>query len=183
MKSIIRTVPWELERLRWAEGLAEELPQAELVLDRHHSAYDTMLRALLLQGDEGAWHFEDDAILTSRWEVKAEWERSQHPDRVIQGFSRLKADAEVGSRWMAGRTFYYCICFWVPGAMARPLHDHLKAWWDERGHDEEAFDYAMQTFIHRYWLVVPSLVQHREAKSMIGGPGRHPHRQSSTFVA
>jgi hypothetical protein len=176
-------VPWDAERLGWAEGLAEELPNATLVLDRQRSAFETFLRALEEQDVGGAWHFEDDATLTGRWREKATWEVKQHGESIIQGFSRLKADAERGSRWMRGSTFLYCICFWLPSGQAEPLHDHLVKWWDERDRNDEAFDFAMQTQIKRYWLVVPSLVQHREAKSMIGGPGRHPRRQSRTFVA
>ena len=39
MRCIVRSVPWDAERLGWAEGLAEELPNATLVLDRQRSAF------------------------------------------------------------------------------------------------------------------------------------------------
>ena len=181
---LICTVPWNAERYQWAQELRDYLPEARLIEDREHNGYETFQRALEAQGSEDAWHLQDDAVLTSRWLQKARWERATHPDTVIQGFSRRCDDLTVGSRWMNARGFNYGICWFLPGRLAPGLLAFSRTWprrppVEKCSLDTMTADY-LATVRERYWLVVPSLVQHREGPSMVDGR-RARARQSKTF--
>lgn len=200
MRVYVRTCPWNDERLTWAEELANRLAwqgaDVQLVGDVHHDGYDTMMRAYDLQIEDaplrGAWHLEDDVVLTTDWHSKSAGEVFAQGHRIINGFSRRKADTARGSHLKAGKLFSYNTCFWVPGSLVKPLRDYCVAW---RTHPEGggresnvggAYDVCIQDFLtergEKFWQVVPSLVQHRAAPSLIGGPGRTTGRQSPSFV-
>lgn len=192
MNVLIHTIPWHEERYRWAQDLAAEVERdhavAYLVEDRAHSCVDTFMLALDRQIElgGGAWHLEDDVELTSRWAFKARWVSQEKGRAIIQGFSRLKDDAAKGSRWTRHQ-YYYNTCVWLPESVAKPLREHFGVWYAEnRDKETGGSDTAINEFLRanglRYWLAVPSLVQHRAVPSSIGGAGRTPNRQSPTFV-
>lgn len=187
MKVFIRTCDWS-ERYPWALELLGVIPGAELVLDEKRSAMDTFFRSLRASGNEGAWHIEDDVILTSDFMRKARGVVFVNGQLHIQGFSRRAQDLTIGSRLEPGRTFMHHQCVWVPPGHAEPLAafgEHWLATWTREGQkwskpfsDVMHLDYLIA---HRlsYWLHCPSLVQHRSAASMIGNPGG---RTSRSFV-
>jgi len=186
MRRIVCSVPWNAPRAADALDLAVRLGDgAEIIWDDDHDAYPTFLRALELQRDDDAWHFQDDAVLTSRWHEKAAWELQTHRGAIVQGFSRRKDDLTKGSRWMRGSGFNYGVCWFLPGIYAPELLAWAKEWQRPdgvRGWVDQMVADWMSVWCLRYWLVVPSLAQHKEGPSMID-PRRARSRQSRTFVA
>jgi hypothetical protein len=170
MRCLIRTVPWDEERYRWAEELADQLPNASLVVDRDHNGYATFLDAIAEQGDEDCWHFEDDVELVTDWEAKArshEWY-----DGVINGFGNLGVRR---GGWCRAWPFFYSLCFRIPGDMAPSLLEHasdpenierVEKYWPQ------PFDLIIGDWLEaegrHYWQAYPSLVQHRAVPSLMG---------------
>jgi len=182
MKTIICAVPWNEDRATWARALALRL-NGVVVWDEVRDAYETFQRALVVQGEEDAWHLQDDVILTSRWEQKAQWERQAHPHAILHAFGRVRADIERGSRWMPGRQFMGCLCWFLPGHHVADLAEYAAAWKRPEGVRAHV-DIMVAAWMYerklRFWRIVPSLVQHRDVPSVIGQ--RAPHRTSPTFV-
>lgn len=180
MRYILRLVP---EREQFVPEVLEQIPHLEIVRDQTRNSMDTMLRALLTTGDDPAVHLEDDIELTSDFRAKIEPEIERRPHELVQFFSRRKADREVGSRYEPGRTFLMTQCFYLPAGYAAALYDYYPRW-DKRLR-YAAIDIIVADWLamrrEKYWIHVPSLVQHRPVKSAIGHAGSN--RQSATFVA
>jgi hypothetical protein len=187
---LIRTCPWHAERYAWARELQAQLPGAELIEDTTHSVLDTGLRALQrLDGRDGLL-LEDDIILTSRFQQKLDWLVRSHPGVLISGFSkRTRRSAD----WMPGNTFFSALCLYFPWSVA----DGFSRWMDneqryrhwrhlneDKGVRGGSFDTPLRQYLGdhglRYWLAVPNLVQHRNARSVIR-PGRPRNRISVTY--
>ena len=185
VRAIIRAVPWDPGRMQNALTLARQI-RAEVVWDRAHECYATFRDGLRAAGDDPAIHLEDDVLPTRDWRVKAEAAISERPDDVIQFFSMRKADREVGSRYEPGRTFMMTQCFYLPAGVSRELAEY--AWsWSGRAEHPGGYDMAVAAFLSerrmRYWISVPSLVQHMPWKSVISTRHDRGHRQSKTFTA
>lgn len=79
----------------------------------------------------------------------------------------------------------YGQCFFLPEGMSASLLEYAKSWKRLQEHptglDLMVADFLKENLI-RYWLHVPSLVQHRVTVSMIS-PRRSKYRQSLTFEA
>src|SRR5262245_17686874 len=183
---LVRSVPWHEERFGWAQELADTLG-AELVLDSERDSYQTMLSALERQGDEGAWHLEDDVLPTSRWLDKARWLVSLRGSAVIQAYSDRTKDVTIGARWEPGGTLTGNQCFYVPGTIAPAMREALEQWdpyLDDPVKSMGQYDYAMADFMRRdglrYWRATPSHVQHRHAPSLL--QHHRAGRTSRTFV-
>lgn len=151
------------------------------VMGRGHRV--NFLDALRLAGNAPALHLEDDIILAENFLERAQLAIAAQPDRVIQFFSMRKADLEVGSRLEAGRTFMMTQCFYLPAGYSRALLDHYPDWKDAHKH-KSAVDIFTADFLksrkEKYFIHVPSLVQHRQTVSMID-KRRSQFRQSLTF--
>jgi hypothetical protein len=180
MRYIVRAV---LEREHFVAELQRRLPCLEVCLDIKRNAMDTFLRALDMAGDDACVHMEDDTVLTSGFQQKAEAVIAQHPDRVIQFFSMRNADLTVGSRW--DRNFLMGQCFYLPAgasASVRRYHDR----WPGKALHPTGLDTMVGDWLRErredYWLHVPSLVDHRQVRSAID-PRRSTKRQSKTFAA
>lgn len=147
------------------------------------SARETFLRALSMQGDDAAVHLEDDVILTKNFQQKITSVIEQHHNSVIQFFSMRKADMVIGSRWESGRTFMMNQCFYLPCQMASEMIEASRTWEGWKTHPN-GYDLFMADFMKmrkiRYFLHVPSLVQHRIGKSLIDAR-RSSRRISLTF--
>jgi hypothetical protein len=185
VKAIITSVPWHALRAGWAREIAAQFDDAEIVWDETHDAYDTFVSALKVQGGVDVWHFQDDAIMASRWLPRASWEMQSHPGAILHGFGRVKQDLDLGSRWMRGRNFMGGVCWFLPGYFAPDLLGYALTW--ERPENVRGWvDVMVANWMAdrklRFWRIVPSLVQHRDGESVIGGAGRTRHRQSPTFV-
>jgi len=188
MRCLIRTVPWNDERYLWARELSTQLPGSELVEDDTHDAYDTFVKALEAQGSDDVWHLEDDAVLTSDWERKALSATFLAPRTLIQGFNYTQG-AEGGLRGVG--TFWYGLCFLLPGGWAQNMHEFATTWQPEDDNYKLArfnFEIMIRSWMRRqglrtYFQLVPSLVQHRqEARSMVNpGVRQNKARQSPDF--
>ena len=179
-RTIIRAVPWNIERAASARNL-KRATGGRIVWDTTHDGYDTMLAALRFAAPDAAIHLEDDILLTSDWRAKVEHVIAAHPHELIQFYSRRKADLTVGSRHQPGRDFLWTTCFYVPARMARELPAFMAHWDGRRPPPTTEFDCAIAAFLahqgEKYWLHVPSLVQHRQWASVVR-PGRSTNRQS-----
>jgi hypothetical protein len=90
-------------------------------------------------------------------------------------------DRRVGSRW--DNSFCMNQCHYMPAGHARMVWNYAQSWLgiikDPIGYDTMMRDWMRRQRM-KYWIHVPSLVQHRVAKSMIH-PRRSSKRQAFTF--
>jgi hypothetical protein len=179
MRIIIRAVP---ERAEFIEYLKNHLPDAEWCMDKKRDAMDTFVRAMEMAGDDACLHMEEDIILTERFLAKVSVAVANHPDKVIQFFSMRKADCTLGSRYDS--SFIMGQCFYLPAGYSALIADYKQYWPDLKEHPT-GVDMMVNDFLRvrkeKYWIHVPSLVEHRVTKSMID-PRRSSKRQSKTFV-
>lgn len=177
----MRLVP---ERERWLPEIAAQIPQLELVCDVTRNPLDTFLLAMLTIGADAAVHVEDDIVLTSHFLEKIEAEISSRPNILQQFFSLRKTDTELGSRLMPGRTFCMAQCFYLPAGYAEAVYDYYPSWPGRVVHGNSGSDLIVAGLLasrrEKYWLHVPSLVQHRVARSA-ADPRRSSKRQSMSF--
>jgi hypothetical protein len=177
---IIRAVP---ERKEFIDYLRRNLPNAEWCVDDgpNRNAYDNFMRALAMAGDDPCVHMEEDVILTKDFWSKISQIISSNPDRVTQFFSMRSADLTTGSRW--DNNFISTLCFYMPG-MNGEIMSYGKSW-AGKAKDPTGFDLMVRDYLKskklRYWINIPSLVEHRIAKSVID-PRRSSKRQSRTFA-
>lgn len=182
MKYIVRCHP---RRLECVEYLQRHLPAETLYLfDRQNAgARKNLHHALDIAGDDATLHFEEDIWLTENFIEKARNIIAAHTAEVIQFFSMRKADLEIGSRVEPGRTFMMTQCFYLPKTYSRQLLDFYPNWQDRDKH-LSASDIFLADFLksrkEKYFLHVPSLVEHRSIVSIIDRR-RSRNRQSKTF--
>ena len=184
MRYIVTAMP---QRIPYVKEMKKQIPDLEIVWDRHRNAMETFVRSLEHAGEDAIVHLEDDIQLTSNFVEKIEGAIKERPDELIKFFSRYGKDLTEGSRYLAGATWMMNQCFYLPAKMALRLVGYYKSGdWDEQekihptGLEQLMADYFK---IHklRYWNYVPSLVQHREAISLID-KRRSSRRSSNTFV-
>jgi hypothetical protein len=179
----MRLVP---ARAGWLPETLTQIPHLEKVLDLTRNPLDTFMRALLTIGDGPAVLIEDDVILTSGFMGKIEAAIAARPNVVQQFFSLRTRDAELGSRWMPGSSFCMGQCWHLPAGYAPAIYDYYPSWAGRAQHGlNSATDLIVAGFLasrrERYWLHVPSLVQHRRTRS-VADPRRSSARQSPSFV-
>lgn len=182
LRIIVRCHP---RRQEFIDYLSENLPATALFssddLGRGHRP--NFLNALALAGSAPALHLEDDVLLARDFLARAQAAINERPQSVIQFFSMRKADLEVGSRWEAGRTFMMTQCFYLPAGHSALLLAHYPNWGEKDKH-VSAVDIFTADFLksrkEKYWIHVPSLVQHRQTVSIIDRR-RSQFRQSKTF--
>ena len=178
LRIIIKAVE---ERGEFVDYLKKHLPNAEWCYDEKKDAMDTFLRAMKMAGDDPCIHMEDDIILTKDFMNKAIKVITQKPFNLIQFFSMRKADLTIGSRW--DRTFMMNQCHYNPQTYSRKIYEFYEIWEGKKEHPY-GYDTMMQEWLklrkEKYWISVPSLVEHRVAKSMIDSR-RSSKRQSRTF--
>ena len=176
---IIKAMPHRAEFISYLRRL---LPHAEWCFDVKRSATDTFLRGLEMAGDDPSVHMEEDVILTNNFVQKLEAAIAERPNEMIQFFSMRIDDIRIGSRH--DRSFMMNQCHYFPRGYCRALLEFARAWpgWEK---DPNGYDTMMQAWMRSrhepYWIHVPSLVNHRVAKSMIDHR-RSSRRQSKTFV-
>lgn len=182
MLKIIRCV---CGRESFRKYLQQHLPDAVfLVDDAKRGARWNFHRALSLAGESACLHMEDDIILTSEFDQKVADVVQSRPRSVIQFFSMRKADIEIGSREERGASFMMNQCFYLPPCVGKALLAFYPQWEGQHVH-KSANDIFLADFMKhqgmRYYLHVPSLVQHRNCVSVID-PRRSRSRQSKTFL-
>lgn len=183
MRYVVMAMP---QRLRNVQYLKTHIPNLEVVWDRHHDAMETFLRASEQIGQDAVVRLEDDAVLCVDFITKIENLIKSRPNEIIQTFSRSKSDVVKGSGYRGGGGWMYNLAFYVPSGMTSEIIKHY--WSNEmaewrvihwNGLDTAIGQYLRATR-QRFWLQVPSLVDHASQVSMIDSR-RSRHRQSKTF--
>jgi hypothetical protein len=181
MRYLVRVVR---EREHFLPDLTAGIPGLEIMRDFSRDAMTTFLYAMTASQNDPTVHLEDDIILTRDFTAKVEAEIDKNPGQVIQFFSIKRSDARLGSREMPGRSFIMTQCFYLPAGHAPAIHAYRPGWRRAVEHPT-GFDLMVADFLgdrrERYWLHVPSLVQHRPIRSEIN-PRRPVGRQSETFL-
>jgi GR25 family glycosyltransferase involved in LPS biosynthesis len=180
MKIILRAVK---EREDYVNYLKKYIDNLIVIYDTENNAMKTFLAAMKYAGKEKSVHIEDDIILTKDFSKKLNDVIWWKPNEVIQFFSMRKKDLDIGSRYERGSTFMMNQCFYLPEFYPELIHDYYPSWRQKDIHPT-GYDILIADFLkdkkEKYWLHVPSLVQHRQCKSIIN-PKRSAFRQSITF--
>lgn len=183
MKTIIRAIPSRVENIKSFLPQLDNL-YPEICLDKDGNAMYNFLRALAKAGNDSSLHLEDDIILTTDFENKAQYVIDNLPNTVIQFFSMRKKDLTIGSRFEPGSNFIMGQCFYLPLGMAADLLKYYDIWPRKAEHptglDLMIADY-MQEHKMRYYIHCPNLVDHLVGKSAIN-PKRPTKRVSKTFI-
>lgn len=178
LRIIIKAVPDRSECIKY---LRRHLPAAEWCFDRRRSALDTFLRGLEMAGDDPVVLMEEDVLLTVGFLDKLHAAVAERPQDLIQFFSMRSLDLTSGSRW--DRAFMMNQCHYQPAGTCTEMLAFAKTW-DGWAANPHGYDTMMQAWMRatkrRYWIHVPSLVDHRVGKSMLD-KRRSSRRQSLTF--
>ena len=74
-------------------------------------------------------------------------------------------------------------CFYLPELYSKSIYEYYTTW-DKKEEHPTGYDILIADFLksrkEKYWIHVPSLVQHRKVKSIINSR-RGNNRQSKTF--
>jgi hypothetical protein len=177
--TFVMGVPWEPKRTKMAVELAQEAG-AMIIWDRVHSGFDTWKRVLEAAGDAPMIVLEDDVALAPEWRELIELAIAERPGDVIQFFSMEPRDLELGSRYRLGKSFFMNQCTYLPAGYARDLREwigdrELKNW--VKLHDNILGQW-LQERDERFYVHVPSLVQHRVVPS-VSAKRKHDRRSPS----
>lgn len=183
VKIILKAMP---ERARYIREIKDQIPGLTIVFDQIRNAMDTFVRGLEAAGTSPALYLEDDIELCDGFLEKVQQVLTEHGDVPVQFFSRFKDDPVRGSRWMPGSSFSMNQCHYLPVGMSLSLLEYQRSGrWPRAEEHPTGYDLMMADFFKerglQYWLHVPSLVQHREGRSLIGA-SRARARQSGTFT-
>lgn len=179
MMYVIRAVR---ERAEYVEEILKQIPQAIVYWDdEYHDAMKSYLHVCKnIVGDNPAVLLEDDIILTSNFTEKIERIINEYPEILINFFSLSKK--HTAPHFKRGREYCMNQCEYFPKGFARKVVEAYQVWPD-REKEPNAYDYLVGYawgYGKPYLVWCPSLVQHREVKSIIN-PRRSSKRQSITF--
>jgi hypothetical protein len=175
---IVRCVP---ERPRFIAYLRERLTNTLFYFHPQRGDMLSYRGALTQAGKTAVVLMEDDVILTRDFRRKLERVIAEHRREVVQFFSMRQADVDVGSRY--DRNFLMGQCVYLPAGYSQALltwHWPGEAEQDGSGSDLLLSDW-LKSRNEPYWIHVPSLVDHRQGRSVID-PRRSSKRQSKTFT-
>lgn len=178
MLYVIRAVE---ERRPFVEEILEQLPEAVVYYDEFHDPMKSYLHVCknIIAG-QPAVLLEDDILLTSDFKNKAEKVIEQYPDTLINFFSLSKKYLEP--HWKKGREYCMNQCEYFPGGFSMEVVRAYETW-PLREKEPNAYDFLVGYAWgsnNPYLVWSPSLVQHRQVKSIID-PRRSSKRQSVTF--
>jgi hypothetical protein len=181
VRFIVQAMP---ERTSTVDYLKRHIPTLEVCWDRLKWPFGTFMDALRLANDEPCVHLEDDIILTVDFVREIEEVIAARPNALIQFFSMRKADQTTGSRW--DRNFAMNQCWYSPEGYSTRFLAFAARWMADNPEGKHSgydtmMNAALKDWKTPHWIHVPSLVQHREGKSLIGP--RSSKRQSATFMA
>lgn len=180
MRIIIRAVS---SRAPFVDYLRKYIPEAEILYDSSGNAMDTFLRAMAQAGDGPCVHMEEDIFVTVDFSKKLEVAILERPMEVIQFFSMRGKDLTIGSRYDNGRTFMMNQCFYLPAGYSKLIYDYYPQW-PQKDYHKTGYDILIADFLkerrEKYYIYVPSLVQHRIGRSIINSK-RPTVRQSKLF--
>lgn len=171
------------ERTECIDYVNKHLPYAEILFDSTGNAMNTFLEAMILAGGVPCLHMEEDIYVTKDFKEKSEAVVSDRSSEVIQFFSMRGDDKKIGSRYDCGRTFMMNQCFYLPAGYSKLIYNYYPLWPKKNVH-KTGYDMLIGDFLkerkEKYFIYVPSLVQHRQCQSLIN-PKRSRSRQSITF--
>ena len=151
-----------------------------------NTSYRNAQQAWKMAGDDSCVQLEDDILLCDDFVKKCINAINERPNDVIQFFSMRKKDLTEGSRYENGSNFLMHQCYYLPKGMAKKIYEYSIEFEEQCKQDEHISPndlvtrYYFQKNKIKYWVHVPSLVDHRVAKSSID-PRRSSKRQSLTF--
>lgn len=185
MKYIVTAIKEREENVRY---LLKMIPNLEVVWDKERNGAETFYRSLEQVGYDDAVHLEDDIILTSNFVEKIEAAISKNAEVVNQFFSMRKADLEIGSRYDSN--FLAGLCWYSPPHFSKLLKSYIDSRYGKNDFIEQykkKHDCIIQEFMSavkqpKYWVHVPSLVDHRIGKSAVDSKRGSTNRIAKTFV-
>lgn len=180
-------------REEFASYLIERIPNLLVSLDTFtdpgkfkNTSYKNAQQAWQMAGEDACVQMEDDILLCENFYNRIMSAINERPNDVIQFFSMRKKDLTEGSRYEPGSNFLMHQCYYLPPGMAKEIYKYSIEFEDSCEQDEHISPNDLVTRYYfkknkiKYWLHVPSLVDHRVAKSYID-PRRSSKRQSLTF--
>lgn len=183
MKIIIRAVR---SREHMVDEMLKEIPNAIVYYDDvYKNAMSSFLHVLEINGSEPVVILEDDVELTSNFLDKLNNAIKGHEHELVQFFSMRKADIDVGSRY--DRNYLMGQCTYFPRGYTKLIREYYELWKNTPNGIKHSTgtDTMINDFLRykkeKYWIHVPSLVQHLEVKSVIDSR-RSSKRQSKTFI-
>ena len=163
--------------------LQKHIPNLVIVWDEQRNAMETFRRAWRQYQDVPTIRIQDDIILCKDFVNKAKAIVAERPTDFIQFFSRSAKDEKLGSRYKSGGSWMMNQCYYLPPNSATRLTAFADAWGKYEQHpngDDQLMAEWLQSEKARYWVQVPSLVNHLVTVSMID-KRRSKFRQSTTF--
>ena len=178
MLYVIRAVE---SRRAFVEETLKQIPDAIVYYDEFGDAMKSYLHVCknIIKG-QPAVLLEDDIVLTKDFKNKVEAVIREHPDTLINFFSLSKNYTEP--HWKKGREYCMNQCEYFPEGFSLKVVEAYENW-PKREEEPNAYDYLVGYAwgsSKPYLVWCPSLVQHRQVKSIIN-PRRSSKRQSVTF--
>lgn len=178
MLYVIRAVE---SRKEYVQEILEQIPDAIVYYDEYGDAMKSYLHVCehIIKG-QPAILLEDDIILTSNFKEKIEKVVSKYPKILINFFSLSKK--LTTPHFKKGREYCMNQCEYFPAGFSLKVVEAYNHW-PLRQKEPTAYDYLVGYawgYNNPYLVWCPSLVQHRECKSVIN-PRRSSKRQSITF--
>lgn len=169
------------EREQYVKEILEQIPDAVVYYDEYRDNMRAYLHILqdIVKGQPCVM-LQDDIILTTNFREKIESVISQYPDLLINFFSLSKKYTKP--HFKKGREYCMNQCVYLPAGFSAQICGAYESW-DKRESDPDADDYLVGYawgYNNPYLVWCPSLVQHRQTKSIID-PRRSSKRQSVTF--
>lgn len=178
MKYVIQAVK---SRKPYVDEILKQVPDAIVYYDESGDIMKAYLHILEnIVGDDSCVMMQDDIILTSDFKNKIEAVISQYPEILINFFSLSKKYTKP--HFKKGREYCMNQCVYLPKGFAQRIVQAYDTWPDkekEKTADDFLVGYAWG-YNKPYLVWCPSLVQHRQVKSVID-PRRSSKRQSITF--
>lgn len=169
----------------FVQYLTAHIPLLETIYDdAQRGAFYQWLDAVAMVNDTGGIILEDDVILTKDFLAKAHEVIEVHPDVLVQFFSMRKDDETIGSRKDGKFAMNQCV-YYPPGLGAR-LAEYYKTQedWIARegiGSYDTMMCKAFREWKYKFWIQVPSLVDHLVLRSEID-KRRSTKRQARVFL-
>lgn len=188
---IVRTVPL-IDRKAYVAYLQKRIPQLEICSDflfdypitSQEKSTRNMIEACRMANDDPVVHLEDDIILTVNFLEKIEAAIAERPDTLIQFFSMRGADWSKGARLENGSNYLMAQCSYFPAGYSKSfvsLYENRNFSRETPIEPDTAIRGFLQSIKAKYFIYIPSLVQHRVCVSAIDRR-RSSKRQSYTFV-
>lgn len=168
-------------RRPFVEEILKQIPEALVYYDKYGDAMKSYLHVCenIICG-KPAVLLEDDIILTSNFKEKIESVIADYPKTLINFFSLSKKYTEPHIK--KGREYCMSQCEYFPEGFSLKVVESYKTW-PLREQEPNAYDYLVGYawgYSRPYLVWCPSLVQHRQVKSVINSK-RSTKRQSITF--